>query len=200
MSFLTDLAKGSIRSAVNPVGRAGGTVISNKLYGNNHSTPIRNVSAQNGIFYDETTSTPISKEELRERIKSEKFKKSYSISDIGILLKIWGYILGIICSSILYAIYPYLIILPFLIFISFIIMKYRIKSISVYKYKDVGIYQEDRRYKSGRRLAGFKREKESFLIPATENEQRTILYICIFYAILAISMPILGYYLYNLFQ
>ena len=200
MSFLTDLAKGFVRSAVNQVGRDGGKVISNKLYGNNHSTPIRNVSAQNGIFYDETTSTPISKEELRERIKSEKFKKSYSISDIGILLKIWGYILGIICSSILYAIYPYLIILPFLIFISFIIMKYRIKSISVYKYKDVGIYQEDRRYKSGRRLAGFKREKESFLIPATENEQRTILYICIFYAILAISMPILGYYLYNLFQ
>lgn len=200
MSFLTDLAKGFVRSAVNQVGRDGGKVISNKLYGNNHSTPIRNVSTQNGIFYDETTSTPISKEELRERIKSENFKKSYSISNMGILLKTWGYILGVICSAILYAIYPYLIAFPFLIFISFIITKYRLKSISVYKYQDVGVYREDRRCKSGRRLAGFKRQKEAFIIPATENEQRIILYICLFYTILAISMPILGYYLYNLFQ
>lgn len=200
MSFLTDLAKGFVRSAVNQVGRDGGKVISNKLYGDNHSTPIRNISTQNGIYYDELTSAPISKEELREKIASDGFKKSYSISNMGILLKTWGYILGIICSAILYAIYPYLIALPFLIFILFIIMKYRFKSISVYKYQDVGVYREDRRHKSGRRLAGFKRQKESFNIPATENEQRTILYICLFYTILAISMPILGYYLYNLFQ
>ena len=68
MSFLTDLAKGFVRSAVNQVGRDGGKVISNRLYGDRHSTPIRNVSSQNGIYYDETTSTPISEEELRERI------------------------------------------------------------------------------------------------------------------------------------
>lgn len=200
MSFLSDLTKGFIRSAVNQVGRDGGKVISNRLYGDKHATPIRNVSIQDGIYYDDTTSEPISPEELRSKIEIERFKKSYSISNMGILLKTWGYILGIICSAILYAIYSYLIILPFLIFISFIILKYKQRSISVYKYQDVGIYQEDRRYKSGRRLAGYKRQKVSFLVPATEREQRTILYICIFYTSLAISMPMLGYYTYTLFQ
>ena len=41
-NFFVNLGKGFIRSAVNQVGRDGGKVISNNLYGNAHSTPIRN--------------------------------------------------------------------------------------------------------------------------------------------------------------
>lgn len=41
MSFIDNLAKGFVRSAVNQVGRDGGKVISNKIYGNSHSTPIK---------------------------------------------------------------------------------------------------------------------------------------------------------------
>lgn len=41
MAFLNDLAKGFVRSAVNQVGRDGGKVISNQVYGNQHATPIR---------------------------------------------------------------------------------------------------------------------------------------------------------------
>jgi hypothetical protein len=40
MAFLNNLAKGFIRSAVNQVGKDGGKIISNNIYGNNHSTPI----------------------------------------------------------------------------------------------------------------------------------------------------------------
>lgn len=40
-SFFGKLAKGFIRSAVNQVGRDGGRVISNQVYGDSHSTPIR---------------------------------------------------------------------------------------------------------------------------------------------------------------
>ena len=40
MSFINNLAKGFFRSAVNQVGRDGGKVISNKVYGNSHSTPL----------------------------------------------------------------------------------------------------------------------------------------------------------------
>jgi hypothetical protein len=40
MAFMKNLAKGFIKSAVNQVGRDGGKVISNKVYGNSHSTPI----------------------------------------------------------------------------------------------------------------------------------------------------------------
>lgn len=39
-NFTEDLAKGFIQSAVNQVGRDGGKVISNSIYGNAHSTPI----------------------------------------------------------------------------------------------------------------------------------------------------------------
>lgn len=42
-NFTEDLAKGFIRSAVNQVGRDGGKVISNSIYGNAHSTPIRGI-------------------------------------------------------------------------------------------------------------------------------------------------------------
>jgi hypothetical protein len=41
MAFLNDLAKGFVRSAVNQVGRDGGKVISNQVYGNQHVSPIR---------------------------------------------------------------------------------------------------------------------------------------------------------------
>lgn len=48
MSFINNLAKGFIRSAVNQVGRDGGKVISNRVYGNSHSTPI-NIAGSNNI-------------------------------------------------------------------------------------------------------------------------------------------------------
>lgn len=40
-SYLGKLAKGFVRSAVNQVGRDGGRVISNQVYGDAHSTPVR---------------------------------------------------------------------------------------------------------------------------------------------------------------
>lgn len=44
-SFINELAKGFVRSAVNQVGRDAGRVVSNNVYGNAHSIPHRNVSA-----------------------------------------------------------------------------------------------------------------------------------------------------------
>lgn len=43
-SFLNQLGKGFVRSAVNQVGRDTGKVVSNQAYGNAHSTPIRGVN------------------------------------------------------------------------------------------------------------------------------------------------------------
>lgn len=64
--------KGFIRSAVNQVGRDGGKVISNSLYGNAHATPIRGVNMnQNKQYTDETTNEVITPEELRKRGESE---------------------------------------------------------------------------------------------------------------------------------
>lgn len=44
MGFFENLGKGFIRSAVNQVGRDGGRVVSNQLYGDAHSTPHRIVN------------------------------------------------------------------------------------------------------------------------------------------------------------
>lgn len=201
MSFLSDLAKGFVRSAVNQVGRDGGKVISNKLYGNKHSTPIKNISTTGtGIYVNDITNEPISDFDLRNRIKEEGFKISYNTSNIGILLKIWGYILGIIISSIFYSIYHILIILPSILFLWIIIQKYKASCVCVFRYGKTGIYTQDRRYKNGERITGYKREKISFLIPANLKEKKIITCITILYVILAIAMPILGYIIYGLFK
>ena len=63
-NFTEDLAKGFIRSAVNQVGRDGGKVISNSIYGNAHSTPIRGIGKNtHNQFFDESTNEVISPEE-----------------------------------------------------------------------------------------------------------------------------------------
>ncbi|MRJ08902.1 hypothetical protein EDL99_08505 [Ornithobacterium rhinotracheale] len=46
-SFVGGLAKGFVRSAVNQVGRDGGKVISNSIYGDKHANPIRFTGQQN---------------------------------------------------------------------------------------------------------------------------------------------------------
>lgn len=45
-SFITQLFQGFIRSGVNQVGRDGGKVISNRVYKDSHSVPLRRVSGQ----------------------------------------------------------------------------------------------------------------------------------------------------------
>ena len=60
-NFTEDLAKGFVRSAVNQVGRDGGKVISNSIYGNAHSTPIRGIGKNtHNQFFDESTNEVIS--------------------------------------------------------------------------------------------------------------------------------------------
>lgn len=48
MGFGKNLVKGFVRSAINQVGRDGGKVISNQLYGDAHSSPHRSVNSSAG--------------------------------------------------------------------------------------------------------------------------------------------------------
>lgn len=68
MGYIKNLGKGFIRSAVNQVGRDGGKVISNQLYGDAHSTPYRRVGYESNCFVDEN-----SQELLYEQYKSQNF-------------------------------------------------------------------------------------------------------------------------------
>ena len=95
-NFTEDLAKGFVRSAVNQVGRDGGKVISNSIYGNAHSTPIRGIGKNtHNQFFDESTNEVISPEELRLRAEAEGFK--YLYLDITLALNSTLYCFFIFC-------------------------------------------------------------------------------------------------------
>lgn len=49
MGLLSQLGKDFVRSAVKQVGRDGGKIISNQIYGDAHSTPVRNVDSDQPI-------------------------------------------------------------------------------------------------------------------------------------------------------
>lgn len=76
-NFLSDLGKGFVRSAVNQVGRDGGRVISNSVYGDAHAMPIRGIyQSKNNQYFDDTTNEIVSPEELRKRAEEEGFNVS----------------------------------------------------------------------------------------------------------------------------
>ncbi len=68
-SFFSNLAKGFVRSAVNQVGRDGGRVISNAIYGDKHSTPFRNVSGNNAVVSGVRYGEPKVMSETRQNLQ-----------------------------------------------------------------------------------------------------------------------------------
>lgn len=147
MGFLGDLAKGFVRSAVNQVGRDGGRVISNHLYGNAHSTPIRS-SANGEMFYQDTVKEyPLIKENLIPSVAKYIF--------IGI-------------SGILFTPLSSIIILVLGL------RKMQQNTIKAYYFKDVATYVSDRRYKRGVRYNGNITTKIHITINANDNEKKEI--------------------------
>src|SRR5690606_15969432 len=130
MSFLNNLAKGFVRSAVNQVGRDGGKVISNQVYGNNHSTPIRNVSNNQSQTQNIDVSTLIEEKEY-----------------------VWvKFFWAIIISG-------FLPILGGLIIIYRGFVNYNKKLIKMYKTESQSVYASDKRYKTGVRYEGKRQVK-----------------------------------------
>ena len=106
-NFTEDLAKGFVRSAVNQVGRDGGKVISNSIYGNAHSTPIRGIGKNtHNQFFDESTNEVISPEELRLRAEAEGFQVSLFRYNAGI--KIVLYIVSLFFAILFSTFYYYI--------------------------------------------------------------------------------------------
>src|SRR5690606_20440406 len=130
MSFLNNLAKGLVRSAVNQVGRDGGKVISNQVYGNAHSTPIRAVSN------NQTQTENINSLNLTEEKEYIWVKFFWAIIISGLLPFLGGLI-------IIYRGY----------------VNYNHKLIKMYKTESQSVYASDKRYKSGQRYEGTKQVK-----------------------------------------
>lgn len=90
--FIGSLAKGFVRSAVNQVGRDAGRVVSNGVYGNRHSIPVRNVSGNERV---------IERSEWRvegTQAIEPSVNKAYFKAFLGFLLNIFGAVILIIAG------------------------------------------------------------------------------------------------------
>lgn len=156
MSFLTSLAKGFIRSAVNQVGRDGGKVVSNNIYGNSHSTPIRNSDNEVQNFITDDNSKAVDRADLlKEGFKEELFSNGFILNCfIGIgsfLLPIFGSI--------------YLAIKG--------LTNFSKNSTKFYTFKQQAVYKSDKRFSSGTRITGYENVKVYTIhkIIATKSER-----------------------------
>lgn len=165
MSFLNNLIKGFIRSAVNQVGRDGGKVISNQVYGDKHATPVRmsghnkNESAEPKTLKNQIrASSNKSREDLLNSGYQEAIFEHSFISNFFLL--IGSFIIPFIGSL-------YWLIIG--------VKNFRKKRTLFYGYKKENIYKADKRHTTGRRIEGFKNVKVfSEYSPKATKSERTI--------------------------
>jgi hypothetical protein len=167
MSFLGSLAKGFIRSAVNQVGRDGGKVISNNVYGNSHSTPINSFGN-------------IPQENIEEN--SNLFKeKEYPLVKI---------IYAIIISVFLPVIGSFIVL-----YRAFVNLK--ATQMTMYKLQNQEVYSSDRRFTNGQRYEGSKTVKIPIKIDITEQEKKVKSFKGISYLIVAVGVLIMYFTFYK---
>lgn len=155
MNFLSQLAKGFVRSTVNQVGRDTGRVISNQIYGNAHSTPIKGVTCTDGIFYDESNNTQISENEFSSRLRMEGLKIQYFVTHP--LIKTFIFLMGIFATAMIKELSNiYYALIPSVLLVVIGICKAMVArhQMTVYYTKPTPTYTKDRRYSTGRRYTG----------------------------------------------
>lgn len=164
MSFLQRLIKGFIRSAVNQVGRDGGKVISNQIYGDAHSTPYRRVDASAPMTDHDAD---IEEEAIREIPKSGFWKKC-----------LYAFLLYVATafSAALFAVFPLLCVIPPLLvaLVGYRRLHKDKYTVRLIRYTSIPTYTTDRRYKNGRRYAGDIIQKQITLADATMEEEEEI--------------------------
>ena len=134
---MANLFKTFINSAVSQIGRDGGRVISNKIYGDRHAIPIRGVSNHSVV-------------EVDGEIISSDFKPEPWLSN-----QWWYYLLVGFSIPLMFWIQWSLFAGSGLTYFSKNVTKVKVK-------KSVGVYQQDRRFNGGKKLIG-NRVVEDFI-------------------------------------
>ena len=194
MSFLSNLGKEFVRSAVRQVGRDGGKIISNHLYGNAHSTPIRNV--ENEQMLSEAIH---SKKTLSLSEREIAIQENYTVDNelkMGIGMKIFYTIVGTCFSFASYkvhVIYLFVMLLAFLLFIIGVRRLFR-RTITLSRTDLEDAYKQDLRFSTGRRYLGKQAVKHTIKVMANKEERnnliiRGLVYISI--SFLWLALPIL---------
>ena len=158
MTFFKNLAKGFVRSAVNQVGRDGGKVVSNKIYNDSHSTPVRVVGDKLDKSQDNSINDTI------PETRGDLLNAGYTPELLG--SSVWLYFFLLIGSIIIPAIGP--------IYWLFSSIQNLFKNkVKFYTYIQEPTYVADKRFKSGMREAGFKKVKKYSLssFPPSQSEK-----------------------------
>lgn len=189
MSFLGNLAKGFVRSAVNQVGRDTGRVVSNKLYGNSHSTPIRGVSCENGYYLDEESKKEITEKEFNEMLTRE----GYCIEHFTMnpFAKAFSWYLGMIGTGLIIAFDGgfWALLIPSMLILIAIFKYFGMKDhMNIYTKKMQATYKIDKRYSNCKRYVGESLQKVDYTINPTKSYKIDIIIICIIYVLLAVWM------------
>lgn len=193
-NFFLDLGKGFVRSAVNQVGRDSGRVISNSIYGDAHSIPIRNVCInRENVYFDESTNEAITPEELQRRAILEGFTTSGCKFKTS--TKIAWYIILLIMSLLIYPLAA-----PILVYL-FIkgIMKISQRYIYIQTTTSIAQFLPDKRYKDGKRLSGYKEEQVRFKATASHENKKQLMKTGILYITLSIATLTIGGYVFKLY-
>ena len=163
-SFINDLAKGFVRSAVNQVGRDAGRVVSNNIYGDAHSIPHRNVSAGAAGRV-----SSVGKVEDEETVIIEPSEgKAIARCVVALFFNFLGAIILLVVGY----------------------RKLKNKYVaSAWLYESQAVYVADGRYKTGERYDGHQLSRRKIEVPADEfmiekNEKIAKIYLYAGFAIL----------------
>lgn len=199
MNFLSQLAKGFIRSTVNQVGRDTGRVISNQIYGNAHSTPIKGVTCTDGVYYDESNDTTLSEQEFSSRLRMEGLKIQYFSTHP--LLKTFYFVLGLFITIMIIEftnIYYGLIPSAVLVVVGIckgMAAKYQM---TVFYTRSMPTYTQDRRYSTGRRVSEQNLGRIKTTIMPTKSFKTKSWIICALYVLYAIVLYIAALHIMKL--
>lgn len=143
VSFINGLAKGFFRSAVNQVGRDAGKVVSNGIYGDRHSTPVRKVSSSSRIVD-------------RGNVENEQIQIIEPSATKAIIWSLVGLLFGLVGSAVL-------LVVGF----SKLRGKYFVEA---WQYQSQAVYVADGRYKNGKRYDGHDMTRRKIKMEANEYE------------------------------
>lgn len=171
MSFLQELGKGFIRSAVNQVGRDGGKVISNAIYGDAHATPIRKVGqSTSGTYFDTETNQQLTFQQLLQYAASDGWKPEHSSYTWPqrFTLMFWAVLIGCIPM-----IFPICLVIPVVpIYIIYRgIQQMRRTQTTYAKTITVPAFKADKRCKGGIRADGTTQQKLTILLNSTDEDK-----------------------------
>lgn len=197
MGLLSQLGKDFVRSAVKQVGRDGGKIISNQVYGDAHSTPVRNVGEESAYSVsNQIQDIECAKEFHKEGILNLEERRNAELAGYFAKekLNIFSgsiYIYFIICffASAYYKVFCFIccFILLFRAWTKFY-TKTRILS---KPYRQM-TYETDRRCKTGKRYAGDVIVYDNLMVEINGQEKKQIKNRLILYFVFIVLLLLAG--------